>query len=510
MKARSLYLMLCLIFSFTFALAVQAQDATEDPTATEPSAEVTETPIGDLSYNSPVVGRISSAAPSQAWPLLVGSADRVLVRVERVDGNLIPSVAILDSNDQELGSSYGPEYDWATALVEYTFPEAGEYRVAVTPYIEETEGLYRLTVIPLGTAEDNINNTSVIGEVQPDTPLEGEITPTHWYQRYTFNAPAADTIRIVAERTGGNLMPQVDLLDASGNVLTTGYNTNTGDQGIVDSYTLPSAGEYIVAVTRYSGMDGESEGAYRLTVETLGSGEGSPNLEGSAGTVEYDTALQGEITNLRWYQDWTLNAQAGDTIRIDVTRTGGNFQPEVSLIGGAGQELQHGYLESSGDTASISNYTLEAPGTYTVRVLRTREQAGLTTGTYDLVVTLLGSGEGSPVLSESSGTVAVGEPVEGEVTNRRWVDSWAFNGEAGQEITVTVERTAGTLIPMVEIRDINGQALQTAYPETTRDRAILNYSIPAAGTYTIAVMRENWQEGVTSGTYELAVTTGGE
>lgn len=469
-----------------------------------------ETPLGDLSYNTPVIGRIGGTTIEQDWPLPLTSADRVTIEVTRLDGNLLPDIFLLDANGDQIGSSYGPEDDGATALLEnITLNEAGDYTVRVSRERGAdglTEGFYQLTVIPLAVGLEAEANSGIVGEIEIDEPVEGTLTAEHWYHRYTLNATAADTIRVVAERTGGSLEPLVHVLSADGSILTTGYTQNTGDIASTNRVDLSDAGEYTIVVTRASEFSGNTLGSYRLTVELIGSGEGSPNLAGTAGDVVYGEALEGAITPARWYEDWTLTAEAGDTIRIHVQRADdANLQPEVMLLGGSGQELTRGYTENTGDHASIDRRTLDGPGEYTVRVSRRGGQTGETTGAYTLVVELIGSGEGSAALQGTTGAVAVGDTVKGEVTNERWADSWSFSADEDEPVEIVVERASGTLIPRLQIRDRNGQPLSDAYPEPTRDRAIRQFYPPSSGEFLIVVMRDREQEGVTSGEYSLTV-----
>ncbi|MFO7320585.1 MAG: hypothetical protein DIU68_002555 [Chloroflexota bacterium] len=502
---------LALLVAFAIPGTLLAQEATPEATETsETEVEITETPVGDLSYNTPVIGRIAAPGESQTWPLNTDSADRIRLVVERVDGNLIPTVVLLDADGNEIANAYGAEADGATAVITRAdLPAAAEYAVRVESDDGETTGLYRLTVVPLGTAEDNINNLLEIGPINIGESIEGTITNTHWYHRYIYEAPAADAITVIAERAGGNLQPEVQILDANDSVLTTGYLEATGDRATIERYTLPSAGRYTIVITRDSGMSGASEGDYRLTLKMFGSGEGHPALEGIAGEIEYDTPLTGEITPLQWYQDWSLTAEAGDTITITVERPhnveAGNLIPMVALLGGSGQEIMRGYPSNSEDVASIEHTTLSGPGMYTVRVMREGEQTGVTAGEYTLLVRLDGAGEGSASLEGSNGEVAVGDVVEGEVTNARWADGWIFNVTDGERVRIQATRTGGTLIPMIEIRDRNGQTLTTAYPESTRDTAILEYRPSFTGEVRVIVTRDRGQQGVTTGTYELSI-----
>lgn len=479
----------------------------------EAPVEITETPISDLRYDTAVIGRLNSATPAQDWPLPLESADRLRIVVERLDGNLLPSIVLLDAAGQEIGNSYGSEEDGATATIDnITLAEAGTWTVRVEREDGPeglSQGLYRLTVVPLAAAEDAAANQAIVGPVEIGEPIEATISAGHWSQRYTYTAEAADAIRVIAERTHGTLQPQIEILDASGSSLANGYTENSGDLAIADRVSLPSAGEYTLIVSRSQGFNGATEGGYRLTVEMIGSGEGSPNLAGVAGDIRYDEAITGEITPERWYEDWTLTAEAADTLTVTVERIdapdAGNLIPEVILLGGSGQEVMHGYAESADDRAVIRSRQLDSAGTYTVRVTREQEQTGTTAGQYRLVVSLVGAGEGSASLSGTNGALVLGEPVTGEVTPGRWADTWTFEATAEQQAVVTVKRASGTLIPVIEIRDGNGQRMSSGYYNDTRDAASVQYYFPTSGTYQIVVSRDRDQNGVTTGTYTLRI-----
>jgi hypothetical protein len=497
------------------AAAETTLEVTLEATADAPlddASQFEQTPIGDLAYNTPVIGRIDNTTPEQLWPLPLTSTDRVRIVVERLAGNLIPDAVLVSAGQQDIGFSYGSEPDGASAVIEnITADAAGMLNVRVSRdggVDGQTEGFYQLTVIPLAVAADAGANAEIVGPILSGEPVTGEISAEHWQQRYTYTAQAADTIRVVGERVSGNLQPQVDVLDANGTVMSTGYVESAGDRAVTNRVSLPAAGDYTIVISRNQGFNGMTTGEYALTVEMIGSGVGSPNLSGVAGTVSYDSEVTGEITPERWYQDWTLTTDAADRLSVTVTSdlNAGNLQPEVVLLGGSGQELTRGYTEYSGDLAYINERTLDAPGTYTLRVSRSQGQTGETAGGYTLLVTLDGAGPTSPALSGATGSIAPGEQVAGEITNQRWADTWTISGTANESIDIVVERTSGTLYPTIEIRDLNGQVLRNSYTEPTRDRTTLQYTFPTTGEYQIVVVREGGQNGATSGSYTLDVT----
>lgn len=463
-----------------------------------------------LTYTAPVEGEITNAAFAEVWTIETASADRLDVRVERTGGNLIPELVILDSNDQQLTSSYGADQTGAAASISnYTLPGGGTFKVLVQRRdggTGVTTGKYRLTVTPLATADDNPNNTTPVGEITPGTPVTGEITGAHWYQRYTFTANAGDVIRVTARRTSGTLFPEIEVLDVNGTSINTVFNDyRTGEFATSDNIELAGAGTYTIAVTRSNRFNGDSSGGYELNVTLAAAGEDSPLLAQSAGDIAYDTDLSGSIT-ARWYEDWTLTTQAGDTITVTTTRKSGNLQPQVILLGGSGQELTRGYTSGTGDSARIERYTLQGAGTYTVRVSRYNDKGGYTTGDYSLRVNLMGSGVDSPALADLSGTLELGTAADEIITNERWRDTWAFTGKKDDRIDIVVRRTEGTLIPRVQLQDSNGQVLTEAWADQSLDIVrIQGASLPSDGDYRIVVLRDGEQNGYTTGSYEVLV-----
>ncbi|MBL8155107.1 MAG: hypothetical protein JNM70_13060, partial [Anaerolineae bacterium] len=463
-----------------------------------------------LTYTAPVEGEITNAAFSEVWTMETASADRLDVRVERTGGNLIPELVILDSNDQQLTSGYGADQTAANSEIEnYTLPGGGTFKVLVQRRDGGTgvsTGTYRLTVTPRATADDNPNNITPIGEITLGTPVTGEITGAHWYQRYTFTANAGDVIRVEARRTSESLFPEVEVLDANGTAVYTAYNDyRTGETATSDNVELPGAGTYTVAVTRVNRFNGDSVGGYELEVTLAAAGEDSPLLAQSAGEIAYDTDLSGSIS-ARWYEDWTLTTQAGDTITITATRKAGNLQPQIFLLGGSGQELSRGYTSGTGDSAGIDRVTLQGAGTYTVRVSRYGDKTGYTTGDYTLRVDLMGSGVDSPALADLSGTLELGTATSEIITGERWRDTWAFTGKQDDRIDIVVRRTEGTLIPRVQLQDSNGQVLTEAWPDQSLDIVrIQGATLPGDGDYRIVVFRDGEQTGQTTGSYEVLV-----
>lgn len=507
------------ILLLSLSIPVFAQEATPVPAAETTTEAAPVTPVDtNLTYSVAVDSSITNNKFSEEWTLTTASPDRITVRVERTSGNLLPDVSILDANKQQITQSYGPDQTGAAAQIDnFTLPAAGTYTVLVQRQnggTGITTGGYSLLVTPRATADTNPNNTISLGDIVAGTPINGELTATQWYQRYSYTAAGEDVIRVTAQRTGGTLYPEVEILDVNGSSLQTGYSDYTNDDTAqIDYYELPQAGAYTIVITRDRRFNGETTGTYQLDVTLLGAGESNPMMTGITGEIAYNTELTGEI-GAQWYQDWTLTTDAADTLTLTVNRTSGNLQPEVILIGGSGQEITHGYTGSTGDDAVINRYTLTGAGSYTVRVSRSQGKRGYSTGSYALSVDLIGTGEGSATLAVPVGAIENTQEQTGTITNEQWSNTWTYEGTKDQVINITVTRggdLSDTLIAYLDIRDSNGQVLRTGYPNESRDLTELtNFTLPGTSTYQIVVYRDGKQNGFTTGDYTLTVEPAGE
>lgn len=471
---------------------------------------------GVVTYDTPVEGALDSQTVSQDWTFTTQGADRIRVQVDRLGGNLIPDVMLLDNLGQTVTESYGADETYAAASIDnYTLAQANTYTIRVSA-TDPTAGTYRLTVTSLGLGEDHPDITTPTGPIQFETPVTGEITPMRWSLTYLLDAEAGDYAGFSEQRTSGTLIAELELRDSNGQALAWGYQNSIDDTSQISGTTLPYTGQYQVVIRRQGGISGDTAGGFTLTAVLLGSGEDSARLTSATpGVIEqYNAAVSGTITGTNWYQDWQFKTLAADTVTITAQRSPGYttetpnvLRPIVALLDESGNELYRGYTNYSGAVAEIFRYDLPAAGTYTVRVSRDGDKTGMTTGSYALTVTLIGSGEDSAILAEPVGVLAAGTPATGQIDAVRWSQVWTFSGQEGQQVTFTVTRTDGNYVPFLEIRDSNGVSQTTAYPEYTYDTAIVeDFRLPYTGDYQIVVSRDRGQYGLTTGGYSLTAT----
>lgn len=85
---------------------------------------------------------------------------------------------------------------------------------------------------------------------------------------YRFDGQAGDQIQVAAQNTAGDLDTLVYLMDAAGNILAEDDDSGEGTDSLLN-YTLPVAGTYVIAVTRFDVSSGFSSGEFRMTLTKL-------------------------------------------------------------------------------------------------------------------------------------------------------------------------------------------------------------------------------------------------
>jgi hypothetical protein len=459
-----------------------------------------------ITYDTPVDGQITDAAPEEDWTFAAPGKDRIQIVVDRSGGTLVPEVELRDSNNQRIGGASADESYASAETSVIELANAGNYTVAVTRYSGKdgkTTGNYKLTVKLLSSGATGPADTQPIAY---DKPATGEITTAKWNQIWEFNSTAKDYVTIAVQRTDGSLVPRVNLLDSSGNKLTGGSLDDSYASSTIDHFQLPNAGKYQVQVVRDNDFNGDTTGKYSVTVSLDGTGSENTALFQPVKTAAYDQSYNGELTNAKWVDVYPFDAKAKDHVKFKVTRVDGTLFPALMLMGANQQEITRANEDTTGTTSTLDT-TLPGPGHYELRVQRYDDAGGKTAGKYALDVILLGAGADDPALQASAGEVKLDTPSKGNLTNAKWRDTWTFNAADKGPFTLTVKRTGGTLVPRVNILGANKQDINTGFPDSTYAVATIeNFTLPGPGQYTIVISRDGDTGGGTTGAYELSIS----
>ncbi len=98
------------------------------------------------------------------------------------------------------------------------------------------------------------------------------------------------------------------------------------------------------------------------------------------------------------------------------------------------------------------------------------------------------------------------EPGSGTINDDTPAETWTFDGQANQVISIVAAGSSGDLDPVLALIDPAGETIQENddLDSLVRDAGLEGFTLPEDGTYTVRVTRY----GTTSGAYSLSLTPG--
>lgn len=114
---------------------------------------------------------------------------------------------------------------------------------------------------------------------------------------------------------------------------------------------------------------------------------------------------------------------------------------------------------------------------------------------------------GSAEIISNAQPISEGETVEGVITSADPYDSYSFQGEANDLVSISMEAISGSLDTFLFLLDSTGTVLNLNddRADGITDAQLVNALLPATGTYTIVATRYGKRVGGTEGAYALTL-----
>lgn len=518
----------------------------------------------DLEVRDPVGGSLFFNTPT------VSSGGRFGVNVNSVCANLAAeaptetaswTAGVIPTGSYEILVYYQPLQDCPT-----TDPASFTVSVVVDGLsIPAIQGTLRPNEVFLSSFRVNADGTATVGTggirvdppvlqagtlqaaPQPLTfgaPAAGFITSGQPYQTYTFTGQAGDIVSVAMNATSGSLDPLLLVVDPNGGVIA--FNDDAAD-GVTDSLvanlSLVLGGQYTVVATRYGQEIGGTEGDYELTLSgavTQGVVPDFPDLPSGSVEVSLQWATAADLqllvrdpqgnsifddnprllaTGGQLAADGNVNCRASDGSPISYI-----YWPEGRLPGAGPYEVEVWYQNECGDPRPaqfvlnvVANNQLVQSVTLqlqpTERYLTSffiNTDGTITAGEGGIFGTSLRPDSGSLDFVgqiPSARVVSSGETVTGSIRLNKKFDVYAFQGEAGDVVTISMEGLNGTLDPVLFLIDPNNVQIaqnDDANRDTTNS-LISEFTLPEDGQYIIIATHFGARFGVTAGDYRLTL-----
>jgi len=206
-------------------------------------------------------------------------------------------------------------------------------------------------------------------------------------------------------------------------------------------------------------------------------------------------------------QYYVFEARENDLISVRMSRTSGGLDSFVAIADANLQELVSDDDSAGGQNAQIGQYIIPADGTYYIVATRFDREAGTTSGGYTLELVDLGNAfDGLP---EGVQRIGYGSTVTGVIDEATLEAVYAFYGEQGDIVTVSMTNVDGDLDPFVSILNTEQQALVSDDDSGSGQNARIDrFEIPSSGTYYVRATRFSGEppgNPNTTGTYILTL-----
>ena len=363
--------------------------------------------------------------------------------------------------------------------------------------------------------------------------VNGTIDDQQFAVEYPLALQAGETVTITMERVDGDLDSLLILLGPDGTEATRNDDADSpvGDSPLnaqIAGFTAPVSGTYTVRATRFLEESGTSSGQYRLSVTAGGQAAptatptpfvAAPTPEmtvtdgiASGPAVSIGQTVNGFIGGDVYAVEYPITLQAGETIAVQMEQLDGDLDPFLVIFDPTNEAVAFNddAPQQIGDTpfnAQIVGYTAQMDGTYFIWATRYQLDNGSSSGSFRLSVT-----PGTAATATSGGAISVGQSVTGELTTTTFAVDYTIALQAGQSITVTMERMDDTLDPYLSIMDSSGSELasnddaEQQVGDSSLNAQITDFVAPVNGTYTIRATRYFQEGGSSVGRFQLSVT----
>lgn len=321
--------------------------------------------------------------------------------------------------------------------------------------------------------------------------LTGRITDSEEGNLYSFEGEEGDVVIISA--FSNDIDVYIRLGNSQGEILEEHDDISSDNLNAEIEFELPEDGMYIIAVLGYS------EGRYTLSLESESGGQqpdnqGGTNTSGEGG-LNYGDAVSGDAIDMEEPVVYTFAGSAGDTVAISVSSD--EVDTYVVLADSSGNSLAENDDISSDNLNSYVEAVLPANGEYLIGVF------AYDSGPFTLELTLGGgSGPVQPVTDSGQG----GQILTGTLTEDEYFARFPLDGvEQGQTITVDARRTDGDLDLYVGLLLGETVVAENDDRDSSNTDSYLEYPQAEAGDYTVIVTRYGFEEGETTGDFEVEI-----
>ena len=281
-------------------------------------------------------------------------------------------------------------------------------------------------------------------------------------------------------------LPTSLLMDVDGTVLAVHIGVVT-----------PTVSAFLDAVAAHPGAGWFDPAAYG---DLAPSADLLPVDAASARVLALGERALGALSDDDFQHVYRFEGRAGQRVLVELTADSLTLDPYLVLMTAEGERLAEDDDSGPGDD-SLIEATLPADGTYLVVATRFLEGEGFSSGDYRLAVR-------DASQATRDGMIAYGTVLKGRVSGVNPRELYAFEGAAGDVITLRVTHAPGDVALQIELKGPDQRRLAISAPSQDGAATLAGFSLPADGTYRVTVQRPRSHD-TKNLDYELTLSAAG-
>jgi YD repeat-containing protein len=386
-----------------------------------------------LNCGAPAAGNLARSLDNGVFSYTAAEGDSFSVRMLPT-GGVLPSLEIYDSQGNRTGQALTGTFTG----VDVVKPPAGSYTVVAADNSKNPgTGSFMLDLIRTKNAcgQPIVQGRTVNGVVSAAVPLTA----------FTLQASQDDLLTLRSASSTPGFSAQMEMYDPEGN------RVDTSVFGL--SRKATASGTYTVIVGPSAPR---TAGGYVLAWQALNKPVNTVPLACGATTA-------GALAGSQQFRYYSVAADAGDTLRMLLTKTSDNFAPQIELFDPSGTRLVANSDVTQKVTAGGNYLAIVSPST-----------TAFESGSY----TLAYQRPNNPCTPAS---LTCGQTTLRQVTLPGQLDTLTFNGTGGDLTTIRFTPRSGNYSPFVELYNAAGTRLLSTSGGQIRQ------VLTADGTYTLLV-----------------------
>jgi hypothetical protein len=295
-----------------------------------------------VNFSDVVPATITSIVEHDTYTVSGAAGDVVRLDISRTNGSFNPNVFVYRPDGTQLCSQ------WTSGLsltLVCTLDVSGTHVILIGDWALNHTGGY-------GVYLQRLNNPSHPAPVNFSDVVPATITSIVEHDTYTVSGAAGDVVRLDISRTSGSFNPNVFVYRPDGTQLCSEW---TSGLSLTLVCTLDVSGTHVILIGDWAL---NHTGGYGFYLQRL-------NNPSHPVPIAYGDFVAATITSIVEHVTYNFGGATGDTIRLNISRNSGSFNPNVFVYRPDGTQLCSQWTSGLSLTLEC---TLDASGTHIILI----------------------------------------------------------------------------------------------------------------------------------------------